>query len=899
MININEKPTEVDSENQTYSNNIRRWYTKIKRKIISGFLRIFVPNSLYIVSGPPFVAPTIHVGTAYNQLLKNFYQIVEQIHFNSSLKIYRGWDMHGLPIDNKLKELLNYSYEETLLNGPYYKKCAIDYIEGCSEKMLKEFELLKLYEPFDNTNVYSTESKEHYELVWSVYHQLKNHKLIYQKLKIMPFCVTCSATLANIEVEKRKASLFEWYYRFKLNELKNTYLMFWTTTPWTVVGTTAIAYNPTESYGKWLDVTTQEYYIMSSKLPVYLNAETYKFISIIDNSIFHNLTYTFDNSTYKLYSADWIVKPSSTDEPTYSTGLVNIAPLHGENDLQFANANSLKIKEIVSNKGIYIYGILQGESLKNLDVIRNTLKDNLVLEVKVNKEKNVCYRCKEVLIDHARNEYFLKVTPLVKRAIIEYAHLVNWNEESYKLQFIKWVSNAKDWCISRDRVFGIPIPQFGTKTISCFKDLNVRDIEELNSALPQLNHCKKVFDCWFESGCVTLKYPGFSKYFVEGVDQVKGWLYTSTLLSMYITSRMPFYNVHFHGFLLENKTDKLSKSKLGSEYSFEKHFNRLTKLYCLESVKLYFYSLPDSFSTMYTEDNILVSHKRWIIIENIVKYFSNVPETNKVNSSSTLLYILICKDLIEKLNLINKQCSLDIINLSVKGYTDRLSKFLIEEVSRTYMKIIKMYQDKTPINVKTYYFNEILVRINCLLQPYTVKGAVKIIKYPSMKYMNRIHEFMYILRNVGLYACFLYKTVNIDRIKTGYSKILKRRTRLGIPIKTTILESPFFYINYNYYEKIILCDLGNVLLEGVYEEKDIKIKSACRYIHSTVSKIKKSEKVETLHLYLEKYCEKHSLDETEVRKKIVEDLELYNIHLNFEYVENSENIFDEIYFRIN
>jgi isoleucyl-tRNA synthetase len=790
-------------------------------------------KSELIISGPPFINDNIHWGTVYNILLKEFYLKLNKTTRGKDIEILRGWDVHGLPTDLKLLKLCNLKKEELNEHRDRFIAAAKMYVDICKQKMSEQMNCLALSRPVQLKKCYSTNDKTYYESVWSVYNKLKNMDLIEYKLCTRAHCIYCLAGLANIEIEKKEKISQNCYYRYPVKNIPNTYILIWTTTPWTIVCTNGLAYNKYNNYYLWK--TKEDLYYILSEVPKKLEHLELKKERLITLDVLNSLIYIFRGTEFKLRHASWV---AHTDlEEGASTGIVNVSSAYSLNDLSYALEYNLVVEHFINEDGYFNKYFNSNIRITDLTQIIEHLGQDLVYKYQTTKDVDTCYRCGNSVIEYAKKEYFLKVTEEVKKRIITNNKLILWNDINYKREFEKWVSQARDWCISRNRIYGVPIPEFGNKTVSSFAQLGVNSVEELYKLLPTVNHCKFVFDCWFQSAIVHIYANHINQYLVEGCDQKRGWIYTTSVLSMYILNSLPFKRVHLHGFLLANDKEKYSKSKLGEDYSFKEELIHIIESNSLEGFKMYMHSLIDWESVKFSISKVNLYHKKWLIIKSMLNYLDNVVDLDiSKETSDTDIFLSLIINMCYDLDKLYQKLKNYFLVLKTTEYTNELLSYLVDEVSRSQLKLVKLYDKHVPYNLKKYWYNLLSLKINVLIAPYNNLLLEDIGMYKlTSGIKNKMQHLSYI--HIGGYSLLLNlitTTLNLKKIILGVSKNMKYRELNKIPLKIGLIYSLDAFKNYNKLERDILLKATNTYLDTEYSKEDVQLRSILRYINAYI-----------------------------------------------------------------
>jgi isoleucyl-tRNA synthetase len=580
-----------------------------KNKIFEKSIEQRPKDKAYVFyDGPPFATGLPHYGHLVASLIKD---TVPRYWTMRGFRIQRrwGWDCHGLPIECMIEQELN------LKNKKDIEDIGIDKFNfACRQSVLRYVDEWQKIIPqigrwVDMENPYKTMDFEYMETVWWAFKQLWDKGLIYQGYKSMHICPRCGTTLSNFEVGLgyKEVKDIAITLKFKLINQENTYILAWTTTPWTLPGNVALAVGKDIEYVKIK--IGDNYYILAEKR-LEIIKEEYKIIEKIKGEKLVGLKYEplFDyfskqkdlenkENGWKIYSADFV----SIEE---GTGVVHIAPAFGEDDLKLGQIKKLPFVQHVDADGRFIKEVQDwaGEEVKPK---RNPLETDKKIVQKLEEQGKVfiqdtiihkypfCWRCDAPLLNYATSSWFVQVTA-IRDKIIKNNQKINWVPEHIKEgRFGKLLAEAPDWSISRSRYWGAPIPIWQCEECNELKAIgSVAELEKLtNQKVKDLHRpfideftfkCEKcngimkrspeVLDCWFESGLMPyaqVHYPFENKEFfeenfpaqfvAEGIDQTRGWFYTLMVLATALFDQPAFLNIIVNGIVLAEDGQKMSK----------------------------------------------------------------------------------------------------------------------------------------------------------------------------------------------------------------------------------------------------------------------------------------------------------------------------------------------------
>ncbi|MBX4187926.1 MAG: class I tRNA ligase family protein [Candidatus Doudnabacteria bacterium] len=432
-----------------------------------------------------------------------------------------GWDTHGLPVELQIEKKLEISGKKQIESiRPTVRESIIEFNRLCKQSVWEykdEWEKMTTRMGYwiDLKNPYITYHNKYIESVWDILKEAWQKDLVYLGYKVLPYCTRCGTALSSHEVAQGYKTVKDnsVYVKFKLKGQENTYILSWTTTPWTLPGNVALAVNKNIEYWK---VTVDK---MSGKLDVIKEGDTFYFGKGTEVNIFKKVFGDGDTSaqvtfndleislkdmevvkgksligleyeplfdveflkspqSYKVYDADFV---TITD----GTGVVHTAVVYGEDDYTLGEKVGLPKKHTVDETGNFVPEVkeLAGLYVKDEQTegkIFGYLKahGNFLKKEKYEHEYPHCWRCGTPLLYYARDSWFIKMSQL-REDLIKNNEQISWNPDHIKYgRFGNWIAEVKDWPISRDRYWGTPLPIW--KCNSCEKHQIVGSIEELN-----------------------------------------------------------------------------------------------------------------------------------------------------------------------------------------------------------------------------------------------------------------------------------------------------------------------------------------------------------------------------------------------------------------------------------
>ncbi|MDD5617577.1 MAG: isoleucine--tRNA ligase [Candidatus Omnitrophica bacterium] len=564
--------------------------------------------------GPPYANGNIHIGHALNKILKDIVVRFKTMQGFDSPYI-PGWDCHGLPVEHQLFKELKITKDQ--IDRASFRKKAFKYAMKYVDIQKEEFKRLGIFGEWQNPYLTLDPGYES-KIVWS-FAQLIKKGYIYHGLKPVNWCFKCETALAEAEVEYEDHESESVYVKFKLigsenksiNIDEDTHIVIWTTTPWTLISNVAVAVHPDFEY--ILVKTKLGKLILAKKLAAHLfDLLALKDIEVIKEFKGRELLglkyeHPFGYRQGQVVLANYV----SLED---GVGCVHIAPGHGQEDHQVGAEYKLPTIMPVDEKGRFDDSVdeFKGQHVfkANQEIISKLQKQNqLIYAAKVTHSYPHCWRCKNPIIFRATKQWFLSVDKdnLRQKLISEIENNVQWIPSSGKERISSMVKLRPDWCLSRQRYWGVPIPAlFCKKCKEYFLDYEfvehfakiveiegtdiwfTKDVKDLipggfkhkTCGSSDFEKSEDILDVWFDSGvshqAVLRDNPDLglpADMYLEGSDQHRGWFQTSLIPSVAIDGKAPFREVLTHGFVVDGEGKKMSKSQ-GNVISPQEIYNQ-------------------------------------------------------------------------------------------------------------------------------------------------------------------------------------------------------------------------------------------------------------------------------------------------------------------------------------
>ncbi len=557
--------------------------------------------------GPPYANGDIHIGHALNKTLKDI--VVKYWTMRGYDSAYvPGWDCHGLPIEHALfKEL---KIHKSQIPQVEFRKKAHAYAMKYVSNQRDQFKRLGIFGDWEQP--YLTLSRDYEETILRSFNELVKKDYIHRGLKPVNWCFKCETALAEAEVEYENHTSPSVFVKFKLDDQPSdretgrqadrqtdTHLVIWTTTPWTLIANVAVAVHPDFTY-VYLKTDKGILIVGKDLLARVLAAgaiDKYEVIRECSGRDLEGLVYThpFGVRKGKVVLADYVSREEGS-------GLVHTAPGHGSEDYITGLKYGLEIVMPVDGRGVFdaTAGEFAGMNVYSANplIIEKLSGLGLLLGAeKIQHSYPHCWRCKSPIIFRATKQWFLLIdhADLRKRLLEAIQHDVTWIPAAGRERISAMVESRPDWCLSRQRYWGVPVPAlvcvtckeefFDSRVIEKFADFTAkegsdcwftRDTREFIFAGLRCPHCKAgeftkgadILDVWFDSGvshqAVVKKRVELGttpvELYLEGSDQHRGWFQSSLIPSVAIDGKAPFKKVLTHGFVVDGLGRKMSKS---------------------------------------------------------------------------------------------------------------------------------------------------------------------------------------------------------------------------------------------------------------------------------------------------------------------------------------------------
>ncbi|MBQ8882660.1 MAG: isoleucine--tRNA ligase [Clostridia bacterium] len=711
--------------------------------------------------GPPTANGKPHIGHILTRVMKDIIPRFKTMKgYHATRKA--GWDTHGLPVELEVEKVLGMDGKQDIEKyglEPFIKKCKESVWKYTSEwKKMSD----RVGYWVDMDNPYVTYDDNYIESEWWSLKTIFDKGLIYKGHKIVPYCPRCGTALSSHEVaqgykeveERSAVACFEVIGR------ENTYILAWTTTPWTLPSNSALCFNENFDYAE-IAVGERTYIMAKERIEQYFKSDEYEIKTVKKGGEYKGTKYVplYDNYHGKQNAHTVVCDDYVTLDD--GTGVVHIAPAFGEDDARVGRENDVPFIQLVDDRGNMTKETpFEGVFCKDADkLILNDLRERglLLCAPKFKHTYPFCWRCDTPLLYYARSTWFISMTK-VRENLVKNNATVNWMPDSIgKGRMGNFLEGVIDWGLSRERYWGTPLPIWvcddcdHTEAIGSKAELKERggiegDIElhkpyvdAVTFRCPKcggvMHRTPEVIDCWYDSGSMPfaqLHYPFENKelfektfpaqFISEAVDQTRGWFYTLLAISTLLFDKAPFRNCIVLGHVNDKNGIKMSKHK-GNVVDPWSVLDRQGA----DAVRWYFYTNSNPWipSRFYDEAVSEVQRKFLGTLFNTYSFYILYAEIDKFDPTKYNLadckLSTMDKWLLSALNSLVKRTDANLENYAITESAREIAEF-VDSLSNWYVRRCRdrywgneMSDDKVSAYMTLYTALETLCR---LLAPY-------------------------------------------------------------------------------------------------------------------------------------------------------------------------------------
>jgi isoleucyl-tRNA synthetase len=685
-------------------------------------------RAFFYLDGPPYTTGQIHVGHAWGKALRDSLLRYKRM-CGFDVHDQPGFDMHGLPIEVQVEKKFGIKNKQALVDSfgmdRFISECEKYALEQM-HPMIEDFKTMAVWMDWDNP--YMTIKKSYVEGAWWAIKKAHENGYLYKGKKPMTWCPRCATALAKHELEYETLAEDSIFVKFQVAGTTNEHLIIWTTTPWTLPFNLAVMVNPDSIYVK-AKVGDEIFIIAKDLVAIFFSTllgKPYEVLEEIKGADLEGLKYDcpfvddapiYSTAVFKNPKMFSVVLSKEYVDTKGGSGLVHMAPGCGPEDYEVGKKHGLPAFNEIDESGSFpiSMGLFEGLVAKKsdkefIDIYRQ--KGILLETSKVDHEYAHCWRCKSAVVFRTTDQWFLAVENL-KTNMVELNKDVKWVPEWAGTRwFDSWLKDLQDWCISRQRFWGVPLPiwecgkckkvtvlesseelqKLTGKSLDNIHRPWVDEVELLCECGEKVKRIPDVLDVWLDSGAApwaTLpldkREDSVADFILEGKDQIRGWFNSLLCLSMVSREKHPYKAVYMHGWINDAKGRKMSKSLKNfiSPYEvFDKYGVDASRAYMIGAAK-------PGLDMNYNLEDLKVKFRNLDVLWNLTRFLISYASQNSFTKEVVSLDLDVEeKFAVSKLHSAIKQATLSYDNYrlnEVPGIVDEA--FL--ELSRTYLQIVR------------------------------------------------------------------------------------------------------------------------------------------------------------------------------------------------------------------
>ncbi|GAB6147849.1 isoleucine--tRNA ligase [Stetteria hydrogenophila] len=722
-----------------------RIYEKVKAKASKS------GRKLYFLDGPPYTSSKeIHIGTGWNKVIKDvFLRYYRMMGYNVWDK--PGFDTHGLPIEVQMEKRMGIKTKKEIV-----EKIGVSrFIEECRrfarenlEGQIEQFKELGVWMDWDNP--YITFKNEYINSGWWLIKKAWEKGLLDRDLLVVHWCPRCETTLADYEVSEYKVlrdpSI---YVKFKVKGRENEYLLIWTTTPWTLPANAFVMAHPDIRYAK-VRVGGDVLILAESRVDHVMReagVEDYEVVEVVEGRELEGLEYIHPLEdlvdAQKVLSKyhKVVLAPEGVSEHE-GTGLVHSAPGHGDVDYEVGKRIGAPVISLVGEDGRMTrdagkYAGMHFRDEANAEIIKDLRERGALFHAGwVEHRYPVCWRCKTPLVMRATSQWVIRVSKL-REVLLREADKVEWKPAWAKMRYLNIIKNVRDWIISRQRFWGIPLPIWVCENCGYIHVVgSVDELEKLSGRRPRDLHrpwvdevtfkCPRcggtmrrvpdVADVWFDSGIAfyaSLGYPENKElweklkpvdFIVEGHDQIRGWFFSLMRSGVVGFGETPYRRVLTHGFVLDEQGREMHKS-LGNYVPLRELLNKVPR----DIIRMWLMQNTTWEDLRFSWKGLSLMEKDFRIAWNVFAFADLYMSLDGFDPTQYSLESveLEVEDrwLLSKLNSLVRDYHKFMEAMEAFEAARRLVKFIVDDVSHWYIRLIRRrvwVEENTPSKIAAY-----------------------------------------------------------------------------------------------------------------------------------------------------------------------------------------------------